>query len=158
MRWGKLDDLMVKIENPLLAQYIISSMILFAFIASFGIYFLFQGDEIFGVMVLLLALIPPIAIMSRQFLLHPKAMDFNDDGVILKYPLKRLRVIKWQTISEIIVYKGDTRKWVGSPRHVVLKANDTNTQIDLKYEAAQMIRDEYCKRYGHDLSKIWIEQ
>jgi hypothetical protein len=107
---------------------------------------------------ILTALIFPIMIMSRKYFLRPKSMDFNDEGIVFQFPLKRLWTAKWMKISEIFLYRGDPKNTVGSPNFGIIKVKGRIAQIELTFEATKMIRDEYFKRYGTEVNRILVER
>jgi hypothetical protein len=149
---------MMENKDPDKLKYIaLSSIILWFFLAG-AILLYFEGVQpLFLVTIALIALMAFLGLASRT-LFRPGAIDIGDQGIILYLPLGRQRTIKWERIIRI-----STTKIVASKKEGFFHAGGTIVEkdrvrpTDLTSELALLIKDEYQKRFGDKVTKIWKE-
>ena len=149
----------LKVENPhLVANLLLYSTILIFFLSG-GVYIFLNvtlGRIVFGVFFILVGIGGFMLLASRDLVYHPKSIDFDDEGIVLELPLGRKQLIRWQKVTRIYAHYGDPNTLFGRlNRAGGLEMFNRLRPIDLTYELAFVVRDEYFKRYGEQVNKVW---
>ena len=149
----------IKVENPQLVMNLLLYSACFIFPFSLGVYVFLTGAfgrVVFGVFFIMGGIVAFIILSSREFVYHPKSIDFNDEGVILELPMGRKQIVKWEKITEIYASFGDLNTLYGRMNRVGgLSVHNRVRPVDLTYELAFVVRDEYFKRFGDQVNKVW---
>jgi len=86
---------------------------------------------------------------------RPVAMSINNEGVVLDLPFKRQRTVKWERINLITVSEGNPDTVIGRMKHDGSITEYHKAPITLTYELAMIVKDEYWKRFGDQVYKMW---
>jgi hypothetical protein len=145
----------VKVENPYLRLWLFLALLVLIIISILGImYFLFLLPS-FSVIVMILAFSFFLLIIFDPILHHPKTIDFNDDGVIIEYPIGKNRTVKWGNITKIVAIRVEQKISVGLLKSHGELSEKAGPAVALSYEAVWAVRDEYFKRFGLEVNKVW---
>jgi len=114
------------------------------------------GAPIGGVVFLILFGIGmSLLIMSKELVFRPRSISFNDDGLLLELPLGRKRTIIWSNIKEIFAFQGNPGTLFGRIQRSGGVEEVNRAPVDLTYELAFRLRDEYERRFGDQVIKVW---
>jgi hypothetical protein len=154
-----VEEMKVKVENPQLRTNMLFYSLFPIFSFSAGIYVLLTGTfgrVVFGVFFILLGIVFFIILSSRELVFRPISIDFSDIGVVLELPMHRKQVVRWEKITSIYAIYGNPNTFLGRFSRVGgLDVFNRLRTIDLTYELAFLVRDEYFKRFGLNVNKIW---
>jgi len=96
-----------------------------------------------------------LLIMSKELVFRPRSISFNDDGLLLELPLGRKRTIIWSNIKEIFAFQGNPGTLFGRIQRSGGVEEVNRAPVDLTYELAFRLRDEYERRFGDQVIKVW---
>ena len=146
----------IKVENPNLGIYLLLSSIGPMMLLSIGVYLILTRILGVGVLMIIVGIAFFIAFASKELVYHPKFIDFNDEGVVVELQSGRKQIVKWEKITAISASKGDPDTlWGQLNRGGGLSVFNRVGGITLTYELAFVVRDEYFKRYGEQVNKVW---
>ena len=146
----------IKVENPNLGIYLLLSSIVPMMLLSVGVYMILTWTLGIGLFMIFFGIGAFIAFASKELVYHPKFIDFNDEGVVIELPSGRKQIVKWEKITAITASYGDPDTLRGRlNRGGGLSVFNRVGGIALTYELAFVVRDEYFKRYGEQVNKVW---
>jgi hypothetical protein len=105
---------------------------------------------------LLIGLLVVVGLEWRPLFIQPKSIDFSGQGIELFLSIGRRRTIKWNRIAAIYAWEGDPQTALGRfVRKGAIKETGKSIPIDLSYELALVVKDQYWKRFGDEVNKVW---
>jgi len=135
---------------------VIAGLICGAICVFWSIYLYTIGAYLETGLFLLIGLLVAIGLEWRPLFIQPKSIDFSGQGIELYLTIGRRRTIKWDKISAIYAWEGDTQTSLGRfVRRGAIKEIGKSIPIDLSFELALMVKDEYWKRFGDEVYKVW---
>jgi len=113
------------------------------------------GSTLFALLVPLFGLTAFIILALHPLLFRPKSITITDDGIILNLSLNRHRTVKWNEIVEIYTIEGSPLTVIGRMRRAGGIVQKSMAPIDLTYELALKVKDEYYMKNGDCVYSIW---
>jgi hypothetical protein len=150
---------MDKYQNPPERWFVILALVVLI-LFSFGAIYLFMiGTTLGAFLFLLLGLLVSFFAIRRPLLQRPKSIGFADEGIILFLPRSKQRTVKWNRITGIHVIEGNPKTFIGRlERASVILEKGSRAPIDLSFELGMLVKDEYWKRFGERVYRIWTYQ
>ena len=120
-----------------------------------AISFLISGFYFGAIVMILIGSFATIGMSYRPIISRPKAISFNGEGITLYLPSGKQKTVRWDRLTNIHADEGDHSTLKGRIIRSGSIRENKNPPIDLSYELAMVVKDEYWNRFGDSVYKIF---